>query len=402
MKYIFSILFIGFSIAHAQTAQEIVTKHLQAIGGKAKIAAITSYSYEMGNSIVYYKSPAKWRIDDKEGGKIVQTHIYHGGKGWTIYESREAEPATFGMSFENFIPGLLAYATGTEYKVEALGADNESDNLMLKVTPLINSFHTYTFYINPATYMITKMRESSDGFSSMAYFKNYTTINGVKISLNITRVNEDTNKEYSESTKSNLKINIPLNDTLFLKPTLKKSLKPFEGSNNKWGYKDENLVTVIKPEFDKVWGFQEDNLAKVSINKLYGYIDIKGKIIAPIKYQEAENFNEGMAGVMLKGKWGFINKSGKEAEPLKYEKIKDFSGGLGAVKLNNKWGFVDKTMKLIIPIEYDDVGYFYEGLSMVMQNKKYGYADKTGKMVIPLEYDSASYFKDGKAKVLCL
>ena len=352
MKYLFSILLLSFSIAHAQTAQEIVNKHLQAIGGKAKIMAITSYRYEVNNSIVYYKSPGKWRIDHINSDKIVQTQIYHGAKGWTTHESGESEPATFSMSFEDFLPNLLAYATGTDYKVEALGSDDQSDNLLLKITPLVNTFHTYTFYINPATYMITKMRESSSSFSSMAYFNDYTTLNGVKIPLNISEINEDTNKKSSESTKSNVKINILLNDTLFRKPILKKLLKAFEGSNKKWGYKDENFNVALKPVYDKVWEFSEaDGLAMVGINKLFGYIDMKGKMIVAPKYEEGENFNDGMAGVMLKGKWGFVNKSGKEPEPLKYEKIKDFREGLGAVKLNNKWGFVDKAMKIIIPLQ---------------------------------------------------
>ena len=400
MKYLFSILLLSFSIAHAQTAQEIVNKHLQAIGGKAKIMAITSYSYEIGNSIVYYKNPGKWRIDYSEDGKVVQSTIYHGEKGWVTFASGETQAASSGMEFNHPLPGYLAYATTPDFKIEYLGADKQSDNLLLNVTALLNNIlgNSYTYYINPNTYLVTKVRFNYGGPSNTFYFRDYTMLNGIKIPLKTTTFNADKG-DSSFEIKRNVKINIPLDDKLFLKPALKKQLKAFKGPNKKWGFQDENFVTVIKPQFDDVGNFFDDGLAVVSINKLYGHIDIKGKIVVPIKYEEAANFYEGLAGVMLKGKWGFVNKTGKETEPLKYENVKDFREGLGAVKLNNKWGFIDKTMKTIIPLQYDDVGLFYEGLAIVMQNKKYGYADKTGVIVIPLEYDMAMYFKNGKAGV---
>jgi len=406
MKYIFSFLLLSFSYANAQTAQEIVNKHLQAIGGKAKITAITSYSYEMGNSrfemhsrMVYYKSPGKWRIVLSEDNKVVHSSIFHGEKGWVTFASGETQVESSGIDFNHPLLGYLLYATTPDFKIEYLGPDTQSDNLLLQVTALLNNIlgNSYTYYINPNTYLVTKVEVNSN-FPSTLYFRNYTTLNGITIPLKTTTID----KYKGDSTfeiKTNVKINIPLDDKLFLKPALKKELKAFKNANNKWGFQDENFVTVIKAQFDEVWDFHEDNLAKVSINKLYGHIDTKGKIIVPLKYEKVENFDEGMAGVMLKGKWGFVNKTGKEAEPLKYEKIKDFRDGLAAVKLNNKWGFIDKTMKVIIPLQYDDVGYFYEGLSYVMLNNKYGYADKTGTIVIPMEYDFAMYFDKGKAKV---
>ena len=53
----------------------------------------------------------------------------------------------------------------------------------------------------------------------------------------------------------------------------------------------------------------------------YGFIDLNGKEIVPPKYQQVENFSDGMAAVMKGNKWGFINTEGKEVIPCQYKKV---------------------------------------------------------------------------------
>ena len=65
-------------------------------------------------------------------------------------------------------------------------------------------------------------------------------------------------------------------------------------------------------------------------------------MVIPFKYDEADFFSEGFAGVKLNGKWGFVDKSGKVVVPIKYEDGRSFSEGLAAVKLNGKWGFISR------------------------------------------------------------
>ena len=43
-----------------------------------------------------------------------------------------------------------------------------------------------------------------------------------------------------------------------------------------------------------------------------GYIDKKGKVVIPLKYEDAHNFKEDMAAVKSNGKWGFIDITGIE------------------------------------------------------------------------------------------
>ncbi|GAB3915176.1 hypothetical protein GCM10028803_61660 [Larkinella knui] len=64
-----------------------------------------------------------------------------------------------------------------------------------------------------------------------------------------------------------------------------------------------------------------EGLARVTETKeqqLFGYIDKKGKVAIPVKYQAAHTmFSEGLTGVMLDGKFGYIDKSGKKVIPHK-------------------------------------------------------------------------------------
>lgn len=212
------ITFPGF----AQTAQEIINKHVQAIGGSEKLAALTSFQFKFyeGTRIVSFKSPDKLRIEFFEGGKIDQTSIYNGAQGWTDFGGGRVEdtppwPNTF---FHNYLPGLLVYAKSPDYKIEYQGKDEETGDYLIAVTPLLNntSGYLYTFYIDPATNMIEKVREDTDIYAYMYYFKNYTDFNGVKMAL--TRVREEDYGPQQTNVITDVKVNLPLEDNLFEKP----------------------------------------------------------------------------------------------------------------------------------------------------------------------------------------
>ncbi|MEL6134051.1 MAG: WG repeat-containing protein, partial [Bacteroidota bacterium] len=55
------------------------------------------------------------------------------------------------------------------------------------------------------------------------------------------------------------------------------------------------------------------------------------------------------------GRWGMIDMQGKLVVRMTFQEILDFSNGLAAVKLSGKWGFVDTNGKLVIGFKFDDV-----------------------------------------------
>jgi hypothetical protein len=114
----------------------------------------------------------------------------------------------------------------------------------------------------------------------------------------------------------------------------------------KWGYVDVKGKTVIPLKYDIVGLFSE-NLAAVRLDGKSGYINTKGETVIPFKYGFAWAFSDGLARVMLNGKYGFIDTTGKEVIPLKYDYVEIFSGGLVRVQLKDKWFYIDKTGKCV-------------------------------------------------------
>lgn len=121
---------------------------------------------------------------------------------------------------------------------------------------------------------------------------------------------------------------------------------------------------------------------------LYGYkYENSDKWVVKPKYTQVGYFSEGLAFVIkekgvhkkkgggilcTKHLAGYIDEKGKIAIPLKFEWANDFSEGLAVVKI------------------WDETSVFYW---------RFGYIDKSGHIVIPPIYDYAEEFRNGRAKV---
>jgi serine/threonine protein kinase len=169
--------------------------------------------------------------------------------------------------------------------------------------------------------------------------------------------------------------------------------------NYKYGFTDNNGKWVIQPIYDDALEFNE-GLARVSQNGKYGFINTDGKwVIQPI-YEYISDFNEGLARVSQNGKYGFINTDGKWVIQPIYEDISDFNEGLAFVSQNGKYGFINNEGKWVIQPIYDYAYWeFNEGLAPVSQNGKYGFINNEGKWVIQPIYDDAWGFNEGLARV---
>ncbi|QNK64754.1 WG repeat-containing protein [Pedobacter sp. PAMC26386] len=147
---------------------------------------------------------------------------------------------------------------------------------------------------------------------------------------------------------------------------------------------------------------------KVNVNgekeSRYGYIDLDGKEIVPLKYESAGNFFEGKGGVKFQEKWGFINKEGKEVVPFKYDYSGHFANGLASVQLNGKSGFVNDIGQEVVPLKYDHVFDFDAvgvaqvgtiiGVNGNLNINKYGLINKKGEEIVPIKYDDIGIFYD--------
>ena len=163
------------------------------------------------------------------------------------------------------------------------------------------------------------------------------------------------------------------------------------------GYKYNNNV-VIPPKFNNAFDFNE-GMAPVQPDENWGFIDKTGSLVIPDKYVWVGYFSESLAPVKIDGKVGFIDKSDTLIIPAKYDDAWSFSTGMAAAKINGKWGYIDRTGTMVIQSEYDEAENFSEGVAKVQTNGKYGFIDNAGAMVIPAKYDDAYSFSHGKARV---
>jgi len=198
-------------------------------------------------------------------------------------------------------------------------------------------------------------------------------------------------------------------------------LIPFS-ENKKCGYKDQTGKIVVEAKYDYVGKFS-DGLGKVNmggtvdkeLKKIakdlkdiqieyveggkWGYVDVNGKEIIPLEYDNLCSFTEGIVHGETNGKAGFLDKKGAVVIPFTFEKAKCMKEGLAPVLQNGKWGYINSSGKLIIDYTYDGANTFSEGISSVKIGDKWGGIDLTGKLVLPAKYDEALYFYKGKANV---
>jgi len=212
-------------MVQAQTVDDIVNKHIDAIGGKDKLGAIktvyTEYDMEvMGNQasgVTYVVNGKGYRNEVDFGGqKIIQCLTDHDGwsinpmQGQTSAEPTPADQVKASQSQLDVGGPLLNYAA-KGHKVELLGKDSANGgSYKLKLTTKEGTEITYL--IDPNTYYITKTVvkanvNGQDVETTMAFSKHTKTDYGYVVpfateltlpqgfTLNITNKKVEINKD---------------------------------------------------------------------------------------------------------------------------------------------------------------------------------------------------------------
>jgi hypothetical protein len=123
---------------------------------------------------------------------------------------------------------------------------------------------------------------------------------------------------------------------------------------DKWGYLDRTGKWVIQPRFAVSSGFGNSYAyVQRDPNGPYGYIDTKGNVVIPFRYEDAGEFEEdtqppnGLAPVKTGGKWGYIDRSGKNVIQAQYDGARQFENSLAEVKTGDAYGYIDHRGKYV-------------------------------------------------------
>jgi WG containing repeat len=168
--------------------------------------------------------------------------------------------------------------------------------------------------------------------------------------------------------------------------------------------KPEKWITEPVAYFNSIGSFKE-GLAAVYFENAAGYIkhgfiNKKGKLVVPLKYESAGNFSHGLASVSQNDKYGFIDSTGKLVVPLIWDYTGTFSDNLAIVKKGEKYGYIDTKGKVVIPVTLNYAYDFHEEIARISNRQgKYGYMDKAGSIIIETKYENSGDFSEGLAKV---
>lgn len=100
-------------------------------------------------------------------------------------------------------------------------------------------------------------------------------------------------------------------------------------------------------KYDYVGTYYE-GLARVKLEKKWGFIDTSGQLVIKPKYDQVENFSEGLAKVRSGHRgWGLINKKGEEILKPMFDYIGDFIGDEALIRSGGKEAFIDRNGNMI-------------------------------------------------------
>jgi hypothetical protein len=163
----------GLLSVRAQTAEEIISKHINAIGGKEKINQIKSVYTEGTVAVMGTDGQRKtfllvgkgYRAESDFGQLVIQG--FTDKSGWTI-NPFSGGPDAQAMSGKEFNAGRdLIYVDGTlsRYserggKVELIGRENVGTVSAYKIKETDPDSVSTVFYIDPATYYVLEIVKS--------------------------------------------------------------------------------------------------------------------------------------------------------------------------------------------------------------------------------------------------
>jgi outer membrane lipoprotein-sorting protein len=230
------------AVALPQTPDDIVEKHLAAMGGRAALEKITSRittgtitvstpGGDLSGTIeVYNKAPNKSRtlvkIDASQlgVGQIVQDQRFDGTSGYAIDSlngNREITGGQADIARANTFPSPLIKYKDAGAKLELLGREKvgDRDAFVLRLTP--KSGPPTRIFIDAETYVLAKtvltvnVPQLGTDVEQTSLVSDYRDVDGVKVPYQIRSINQF---QTVSVTTTKVEQNVPIDEKMFSKP----------------------------------------------------------------------------------------------------------------------------------------------------------------------------------------
>ena len=232
-KQLITLVFLAAlpAFSFAQTADEIVDKHIAALGGADKVAAVKTMDMEQAISVMGQELTSKtvfvvgksMRNDVSVMGQQI-TNVFDGDQGWMInpmagssgVQDYPAEALKGAKSAEEPPMFQLAYAKANKMPYELVGKETYKgkDVYNLKMT---RPEGVYNYYVDVTNYQLLGYKGTSPQGEASVSYSDYKTVDG----LSIPYASEGTvpNVPAPITTKTTkVTINNPVDPAIFNKP----------------------------------------------------------------------------------------------------------------------------------------------------------------------------------------
>ncbi|MBI5401862.1 MAG: hypothetical protein HY959_00535 [Ignavibacteriae bacterium] len=231
------ILTVLFSFnVFSQSADEIISKYTDAIGGKAnwdavKSMKVTGYMNIMNMDIPYtqyVKRQGLWLVEVQvQGMKIIQA--YDGASGWMINPmmgskkpEKTDEETTKTYKANTLIGGKLLNVKEMEYAVELVGTEQVDGKEVFNIKLTDKDGKVSNYYIETSTFLIYKSTSSfirsGSEFTSETVFSNYTKVNDILIPFIQDQRLGGAQTSNQMITVDKIEINAKIDDKIFVMP----------------------------------------------------------------------------------------------------------------------------------------------------------------------------------------
>ena len=173
--------------------------------------------------------------------------------------------------------------------------------------------------------------------------------------------------------------------------------------DGKWGLMDISGKQILPNEYDAITTYSHEKLIQATKGDQNKFFDASGKFL----FEKAKGVYvikgcyDGMIRCTVNDKYGYLDFRGDEAIITRYDDANDFVNGLAKVGKKTAasgstilYGFIDKKGNEIIPLVYPsaNLGLFQFGLIKAKdtETNRFGYYDKTGKWVLQPTYLDAT------------
>ena len=171
--------------------------------------------------------------------------------------------------------------------------------------------------------------------------------------------------------------------------------------NGKWGVVDKKGNVIIEyGQYQVIDDCHEGLLRCRDFNDIYVFVDKKGKKVFTAKeYIPVKSFHDGFCLVRKDDLYGYINKRGELTIPCKYQSASSFSEGKAVVSSSSK-GFscINQQGKVLYTKkDLNSHAMYHEGLLEVQDCKSFycGFINESGEIVIPCKYRSFELYNAG-------